>query len=116
MHDVVSIIHLRRYRGKDLDIRPLPIEIEGTLEYEMESVDGERNIVDGGKEYLIKWKGYGKLERTWEPLAHLEHAGEAIADWNAGRPDGQSDRPSKKPPAAKARSTPARSSPHRSPQ
>jgi len=115
MHDVVSIIHLRRYRGKGLDVRSLSIEIEGTLEYEVESVNGERNIIDGGKEYLIKWKDYGKLERTWESLAHLEHAGEVIADWNVDWPDGQSDRSSKKPPAAKARSTLARSSSHRSP-
>src|SRR5436190_14940033 len=102
MHDVVSLIHLRRYHGKGQDVRPLPVEVEGNLEYEVESVDGERNNADGGKEYLIKWKGYGKHERTWEPLAHLEHAGEVIATWNASWPDDQSDRPSKKPPAAKA--------------
>jgi len=32
MHDIVSIIHLRRYRGKGHDVKPLPVEIEGTLE------------------------------------------------------------------------------------
>ena len=61
-----------------------------------ESVDGERNNADGDMEYLIRWKGYGMTERTWEPLVNLEHAGEAIATWNAGRVDGNSARPIKK--------------------
>jgi chromodomain protein Y len=95
-------------------VRPLPVEIEGRLQYEVESVDGERNNADGDTEYLIRWKGYGMTERTWEPLANLEHAGEAVATWNAGRVDGNSTRPIKKPPTAKARAAPTRSSPRRS--
>ena len=93
MHDVVSIIHLRRYRGEGRDVRPLPMEIEERLEYEMESVDGERTNPDGDMEYLIRWKEYRMVERTWEPLANLEHAGEAIATWNADRVDDNSIQP-----------------------
>jgi len=37
-------------------VRPLPVKIERNLEYKMKNIDEERNIVDEGKEYLIKWK------------------------------------------------------------
>jgi len=62
IHDVISIIHLRHYHEKNLDIRPLSIEIEKILKYEMENINEERNIIDEGKEYLIKWKDYEKFE------------------------------------------------------
>jgi len=114
MHDVVSIVHLRTYRGNADDIRPLPIEVEGKEEYEVEQVDGERNTAEGGKEYLIKWRRYGKHERTWEPLQHLEHAGEAIATWNAKRPDSEAlgkKTSDPKKPSERARVVPIRSFP-----
>ena len=97
-------------------MRSLPVEIEGRLEYEVESVDGERNNADGDTEYLIRWKGHGMTERTWEHLANLEHTGEAIITWNVGRVDGNSARSLKKSPTAKARAVPTRSSPRRSPR
>lgn len=70
MHDVVSIIHLRKYRGANDDIRPPPIQVEGEdeVEYEVERIEGQRNNAQGTVEYLVKWKGYGDHERTWEPL------------------------------------------------
>ena len=74
MHDVISIAHLQKFRGtNDHHIRPLPITIDGMEEYEVESIDGERK--NGDKmEYLVRWKGYGELERTWEPEEHLSNA------------------------------------------
>jgi hypothetical protein len=88
IHDVVSIVHLKRFRGLNHDIRPLPVQVEdGGEEYEVESIEGQRTNAQGTVEYLVKWKGYGDHERTWEPLAHLAHSDEAVAKWHAKRPD-----------------------------
>ena len=82
MHDVISIVHLGRYRGTGDDVRPLPV-IAGdseTSEWEVEKIEGERNT-RAGVELLVKWKGYSDRERTWEPLSHLENAQDALAEW-----------------------------------
>lgn len=83
IHDVISIIHLRKYRGTGDNIRPLPITVGEDLEYEVERIDGERINAQGGKEFLVKWYGYADKERTWEPLSNLEHADRIVAEWHA---------------------------------
>ena len=40
-------------------------------EWVVESVDGHRMSKQGEPEFLIRWRGYGPDERTWEPMAHL---------------------------------------------
>ena len=59
IHDVVSIIHLKKY-GDDIDdVRPLPIKQDGQLKWEVESIEGERIVgKNKTKEYLVKWVGY----------------------------------------------------------
>jgi hypothetical protein len=34
-------------------------------------------------EFLVKWKGYSHDERTWEPIANLDNAQEALDEWRA---------------------------------
>ena len=87
IHDVVSIIHLRRYNGVGQDVRPLPIQVDGAEEYEAECIDGQRINSQGTVEFLVKWFGYADKERTWEPISNLSHADAAIAKWNASRKD-----------------------------
>jgi hypothetical protein len=82
IHDIISVIYLRSFKGVAEDIRPLPIEIEGEEEYLIEYIDGERVNSVGSKEYLIKWKGYDDLERTWESPDHLDHTPEILREWN----------------------------------
>lgn len=96
MHDIVSIVHLRRYRGSGRDLRPLPVMVEGSEEFEVERIDGERVNSLGGKEYLVKWYRYADKERTWEPLTNLEHADTVIAEWHSRNPD-KPTRPPKLP-------------------
>jgi hypothetical protein len=35
-----------------------------------------------GFQYLVKWKGYGIEESTWEPKSNLEHAEEAMDEFS----------------------------------
>lgn len=86
IHDVVSIVHLKKFRGEGSEIRPTPIVVDGAEEWTVESIDGERTR-DGCTEYLVRWEGYDERERTWEPLKHLRHAQEKLLKWRSGRPD-----------------------------
>jgi hypothetical protein len=86
IHDVLSIIHLRRFHGKGDDVRPLPILADDSHpEYEVERIDGKRKT-HGSMEFLVKWKGYSPDERTWEPIAHLENAQDALDAWRSKTP------------------------------
>jgi hypothetical protein len=83
IHDIISIIHLRRYQGKDNGERPPPVVVDGEEEWEVERIDGERRNSAGGKEFLVKWKGYSEMKRTWEPIRHLDNTSELVAEWHA---------------------------------
>jgi hypothetical protein len=46
-------------------------------EYTVEAILNSRKI-KGRKQYLVKWEGYSHAENTWEPVANLANAKEAI--------------------------------------
>ena len=50
----------------------MPVQVDGMEEYKVEQIKGEWKI-KGKKEFLIKWKGYGDAERTWELLKYLDN-------------------------------------------
>lgn len=83
IHDVVSIVHLRKYKGLGESVRPMPITVGDEEEFEVERIDGERINSQGTREYLVKWLGYADKERTWEPLSNLSHADQIVADWHS---------------------------------
>jgi Chromo (CHRromatin Organisation MOdifier) domain len=67
-------MRMKRYKGTGDEIPPLPITVGDVEEFEVERIDSEQLNSLGGKEYRVKWYGYADKERTWEPLANLEHA------------------------------------------
>ncbi|XP_068116073.1 chromodomain Y-like protein 2 isoform X2 [Hyperolius riggenbachi] len=50
--------------------------------YEVERIVDKRKNKKGKWEYLIRWKGYGSSEDTWEPEYHLLHCEEFIDEFN----------------------------------
>ncbi|QRW21934.1 Retrotransposable element Tf2 protein [Rhizoctonia solani] len=61
--------------------RPPPETIKGEEEYKVEQIiDSKRQ--QGKWFYLIKWKGYGPEDNSWEPKELLEHSQEEISCFN----------------------------------
>jgi hypothetical protein len=57
------------------------------MEFEVEAILNSKNTRKRGKQYLVKWKGYGVNEATWEPTSALKNAREAVENFEtAGRP------------------------------
>src|ERR1700743_1740362 len=68
---------------------PPPVEVEGELEYEVDSILDSKidRRVKGGIRYLVRWKGYGPGDDTWEPMANLSNSQDAIVDFHRLHPE-----------------------------
>ena len=78
MSKVHPVFHVSLLAPYQLDgrVQPPPplVEVEATLEYEVERILDKRTRKRGrssSDEYLVKWQGYGHENNTWEPLANL---------------------------------------------
>ena len=69
---------------------PLPVGIEGELEYEIsEIIDSKVDKCQSCKLlYLVHWLGYENTdeELSWLPATELEHADELISDFHSTYP------------------------------
>ncbi|KAF8752476.1 hypothetical protein RHS01_07693 [Rhizoctonia solani] len=87
IHDVFYVGLLSKVHespSQPLPERPPPETIEGEEEYEVEQIiDSKRQR--GKWFYLIKWKGYGPEDNSWEPEELLEHSQEEIKRFNQAR-------------------------------
>ncbi|XP_051580708.1 chromodomain Y-like protein 2 isoform X2 [Myxocyprinus asiaticus] len=63
--------------------------------YEVERIVDKRKNKKGKWEYLIRWKGYGSKEDTWEPEHHLLHCEEFIDQFNGLRLQDHRSKPAK---------------------
>ncbi|QRW23271.1 Retrotransposable element Tf2 protein [Rhizoctonia solani] len=64
--------------------RPPPETIEGEEEYKVEQIIDSKQL-RGKWFYLIKWKGYGLEDNSWEPEELLDHSQEEIKQFNQAR-------------------------------
>jgi hypothetical protein len=84
VHPVFHVSLLEMFKS-DGRIRPPPppIELEGALEYEVETILKHRTT--GRKRpktfYRIQWKGYGPEHNSWEPEANVANAPEKQAEY-----------------------------------
>ncbi|XP_021112151.1 chromodomain Y-like protein 2 [Heterocephalus glaber] len=59
-----------------------PDEPPRVQKVQVERIVDKRKNKKGKWEYLIRWKGYGSTEDTWEPEHHLLHCEEFIDEFN----------------------------------
>ena len=57
---------------------------EASDEYEVDKILNKRKV-KGVVYYLVKWKGYGNKDSTWEPEAHLNDLDSMIEEFNERR-------------------------------
>lgn len=90
MHDVFHVSLLRATRPDDFDRRPVPPEPVVTPdqeeEYEVDIILNSRRH-RGRLQYLVRWKGYGPEDDTWEPLTNLKKSRAVINDFHRAHPD-----------------------------
>ena len=65
---------------------PPPEIINNQEEYEVETILDSRVSGRQGLQYLVKWKGYGNEENSWEPVTNLKHSKELIAEFHRLHP------------------------------
>jgi hypothetical protein len=68
-----------KYPGQDYP-RPEPVLVKGQQEYEVEKILDHRKR-GRTTQYLVRWKGYGRDDDTWEPADNLKNAKEKIKEY-----------------------------------
>lgn len=72
---------------------------------QVQRIVDKRKNKKGKWEYLIRWKGYGSKEDTWEPAHHLLHCEEFIDQFNNLRLQDRRSKPTKSSTQSKPRDT-----------
>ena len=90
IHNVFHVSLLEPYKANTIEGRtqppPPPIEVEnGEAEWEVQDILDSK-ILRRRLTYLVDWVGFGPTERTWEPLAHLEHCRDKIDNYHRRHP------------------------------
>lgn len=85
IHDVFHVSRLKPYRHDNrVQPPPLPITINGELEYEVEMVYGHRDLKKGSRkirEYLVRWKGYDVEHDEYIPEVNFGNKVEPINEY-----------------------------------
>jgi hypothetical protein len=63
-----------------------PVIIDGQEEYEVDFIVDSRHY-RRQLQYLVHWKGYTSMDRTWETTANLDHSQDLIQEFHAAHPD-----------------------------
>jgi hypothetical protein len=84
VHPVFHVSLLEPYRESGRVQPPPPlVEMEGALEYEMESILEHRfrGIKNPKAYYKVAWKDYGIEHNSWGPESYVVNAPEVVADY-----------------------------------
>lgn len=77
MHDVFHVSLIKRYvDGHRTTTSPPPLDVDGELEFEVDSIIDHRDTFAGKRrvrEYLVRWLGYTPEHDTWEPRSNLKN-------------------------------------------
>src|ERR1700761_1349057 len=89
IHNVFHVDRLSRYKGNEINgfepPPPEPVTVEGEEEYEVDHIRDSK-VFGRTLKYLVRWKGYGEGEDTWEPAKNLEHAPAKLAEFHSKNP------------------------------
>ena len=104
IHNVFHVSLLEPYRANNIEgqttSRPEPEEIEGEMEYEVETIlqseirTTKRKVKGKYKSYrtlyyLVKWKGYPEDECSWEPGTNLGLAEREVEEFHQNNPQAE---------------------------
>jgi len=85
IHDVFHVSRLKTfYDDGRVQPPPLPLEIDGELNYEVEKVYSHRDVKVGKtfrREYLVRWKGCGVEHDEYLPLANFGDCLEPVREY-----------------------------------
>jgi hypothetical protein len=90
VHPVFHASLLYGHPTDEFGRRPIPpppvVTPEGEEEYEVEKILNSRKV---GRQlqYLIRWKGYGPEEDTWQPKADVANAPELVQQFHRQHPE-----------------------------
>ena len=92
LHPVFHVSKLRSYTPDSIhERRPPPppkpvLNQEGAEEYEVENILDSR-FFRSKLEYLVKWKGYGPQENSWQPEENLANSKKLITKFHKQHPN-----------------------------
>jgi transposase InsO family protein len=85
VHNVFHSIHLSPYNETSQhgpnETRPPPDLVDNEEEYEVDFIVRHKRNNKGQLLFLIRWKGYGPHEDSWEPATNLKSAKETLDEY-----------------------------------
>ena len=89
IHDVFHVDRLSLYKGNKVNVLepppPEPVTVNGEKEYKVDHIRDSK-MFGCTLKYLVRWKGFGEGEDTWEPERNLKHAPAKLAEFHAQNP------------------------------
>jgi hypothetical protein len=89
IHDVFHVDRLSPYEGNEVNglipPPPDPVTVDGEEEYEVDHIRDSK-LFGRTLKYLVRWKGYGEGEDTWEPQSNLAHTPAKLQEFHTQNP------------------------------